>query len=137
MLRGLVGDTHFFAGLRRFYAENRFKKAGTDDLRKAMEAESGRTLERFFERWIYDSTLPRLRFSSTVEGQELVVRFEQIGEIFDLPVTVTVTYTDGKTADHLVLVTEASVERRLPLTGAIRSIEPNQDGGAVAIIERR
>ena len=137
MLRGLVGDPHFFAGLRRFYADNRFKKAGTDDLRKAMEAESGRNLERFFERWIYDSNIPRLRFSSAVEGQEAVVRFEQIGEIFDLPVSVTVTYTDGKTADHLVLVTGASVERRLPLTGAIRSIEPNQDGTAVAIIEKR
>jgi hypothetical protein len=137
MLRGLVGDTHFFAGLRRFYAQNRFKKAGTDDLRKAMEAESGRNLERFFERWIYDSNIPRLRFSSAVEGQEAVVRFEQVGEIFDVPVTVTITYTDGKTADHLVLVTDASVERRLPLTGAVRSIEPNQDGGAVAIIEKR
>ena len=137
MLRGLVGDAHFFAGLRRFYAENRFKKAGTDDLRKAMEAESGRNLERFFERWIYDSTIPRLRFSSAVEGQELVVRFEQMGEIFDVPVNVTVTYADGKTADHLVLVTEASVEHRLPLTGMIRSVEPNQDGGAVAIIEKR
>ncbi|MDO8678726.1 MAG: M1 family aminopeptidase, partial [Acidobacteriota bacterium] len=137
MLRGMVGDSHFFAGLRRFYAENRFKKAGTDDLRKAMEAESGRNLERFFERWIYDSNIPRLRFSSAVEGQELVVRFEQVGEIFDVPVTVTVTYADGKTTDHLVLVTDASVERRLPLTGAVRSIEPNQDGGAVAIIEKR
>ncbi len=70
MLRGLVGDEHFFKGLRRFYAQNRFKKAGTDDLRKAMEAESGRNLERFFERWIYDSNIPRLRFSSAVEGQE-------------------------------------------------------------------
>ena len=137
MLRGLMGDEHFFKGLRRFYAQNRFKKAGTDDLRKAMEAESDRNLERFFERWIYDSTIPRLRFSSAVEGQELVVRFEQVGEVFDLPVNVTVTYTDGKTAEHLVLVTDASVERRLPLTGTIRSIEPNQDGGAVAIIEKK
>ena len=110
---------------------------GPDDFRKAMEAESGRNLERFFERWIYDSNIPRLRFSSAVEGQEAVVRFEQMGEIFDVPVTVTITYTDGKTADHLVLVTDASVERRLPLTGTIRSIEPNQDGGAVAVIEKR
>jgi hypothetical protein len=137
MLRGLVGDDAFFKGIRRFYAENRFKKAGTDDLRKAMEAESGRKLERFFERWIYDSTIPRLRFSSAVEGQELVVRFEQVGEVFDIPVTVTVTYTDGKTTDHVVPVTEASVERRFPLTGPVRSVEPNQDGGAVAIIEKR
>ena len=59
MLRRLVGDEAFFRGLRRFYAESRFTKAGTDDFRAAMEAESGRSLERFFERWIYGSTLPQ------------------------------------------------------------------------------
>jgi aminopeptidase N len=74
MLRRLIGDDAFFAGLKQFYADNRFKKAGTDDLRRAMEATSKRDLNRFFERWIYDNTIPRLRFSSSVEGQELVVR---------------------------------------------------------------
>ena len=137
MLRRLVGDEAFFRGVRRYYADNRFKKAGTDDLRKAMEAESGRNLERFFERWIYDSTIPRLRFSATQDGQELAVRFEQTGEVFDLPVLVTVTYTDGKTAEHLVTLSEAVTEQRLPLTGTVRSIEVNQDGGAVAVIERK
>jgi len=137
MLRRLVGDEAFFRGIRRYYADNRFKKAGTDDLRKAMEAESGRNLERFFERWIYDSTIPRLRFSSTQDGQELAVRFEQTGEVFDLPVLVTVTYTDGKTDEHLVTLSEAVTEQRLPLTGTVRSVETNQDGGAVAVIERR
>ncbi len=137
MLRRLIGDEPFFRGVRRYYADNRFKKAGTDDLRKAMEAASGRDLERFFERWIYDSSIPRLRFSSIQEGQELVVRFEQAAELFDVPVTVTVTYADGKTAEHLVTITEAITEQRLPLTGAFRSVDANQDGGAVAVIERR
>ncbi len=137
MLRRLIGDEAFFNGLRRYYADHRFKKAGTDDLRKAMEAESGRNLERFFERWIYDSAIPRLRFSSTQEGQDLVVRFEQAAQVFDVPVMVTVTYTDGKIAEHLIAVTEAVTEQRLPLAGAVRSVEVNQDGGAVAVIERR
>ena len=137
MLRRFVGDEAFFRGVRRYYAENRFKKAGTDDLRKAMEAESSRNLERFFERWIYDSTIPRVRFSSVQDGQELVVRFEQAGELFDLPITVTVTYADGKTSEHLVTLTEAATEQRLPLSGAFRSVDVNQDGGAVVVIERR
>jgi hypothetical protein len=137
MLRGLVGDEAFFRGVRRYYADNRFKKAGTDDLRKAMEAESGRNLERFFERWIYDASIPRIRFSSAQEGQELAVRFEQSGEVFDIPVLVTVTYTDGKTSEHLVALSEAVTEQRIPLTGTVRSVEVNQDGGAVAVIERR
>lgn len=137
MLRGLVGDDPFFAGVRRFYADNRFRKAGTDDLRRAMEAESGRNLERFFERWIYDSGIPRLQFSSTVDGQDLVVRFEQSGEVYDLPVTVTVTYNDGRSTDHVVPVTDATVERRLPLTGSVRSVDVNRDNAAVAVIDRR
>ena len=46
----------------------------------AMEAETGVPLDRFFERWIYGSTLPRLKASSRVEGDELVLRVEQIGD---------------------------------------------------------
>jgi len=137
MLRRFVGDEAFFRGLKRYYAENRFKKAGTDDLRQAMEAESGRDLSRFFERWIYDSAIPRLRFSSVQDGQDLIVRFEQAGEVFDVPVTVTVTYADGKTSDHLVTLTEATTEQRLSLSGAFRSVEANQDGGAVVVIEKK
>ncbi len=137
MMRRLVGDEVFFRGLRRFYSENRYRKAGTDDFRKAMEQESGRDLSRFFERWIYDSSLPRVKFSSLVQGQELVVRFEQVGEVFDLPVTVTITYTDGKTAEHIVLATDQTTEARLPLTGTVRSVDTNQDGAALAAIEKK
>ena len=46
MLRRLVGDEAFFGGLRRFYDTWRFKKAGTDDLRRAMEEASGREPRR-------------------------------------------------------------------------------------------
>ena len=137
MLRRLIGDEAFFAGLKQFYADNRFKKAGTDDLRKAMELTSKRDLNRFFERWIYDNEIPRLRFSSSVEGQELVVRVDQAGEIFDVPLTVGVTYTDGKTAEFLVVADKASNEARFPLTGTVRSVEPNVDDASIAHIERR
>jgi hypothetical protein len=138
MLRRLIGDEAFFDGLRQFYAANRFKKAGTDDLRKAMEATSKRDLNRFFERWIYDSVIPRLRFSHAVEGQELVVRFDQDPETpFDIPVTVGVTYGDGKTVEFLVIVDRATTEARFPLTGTVRAVEPNPDGATIAHIERR
>src|SRR5207245_8166196 len=83
MLRRLVGDDAFFRGLRRFYRTSRFKKVGTEDFRIAMEAETDRSLERFFDRWIYGSTLPRLKFAYRVEagatGQEVVLHVEQLG----------------------------------------------------------
>ena len=96
MLRRLVGDDAFFRGLRRFYRTSRFHKAGTDDFRAAMEQETGQPLERFFERWIYGSTLPRVEVGYRVEGSDVVLRVEQIGEIFDVPVTVTLQYADRK-----------------------------------------
>ena len=137
MLRRLIGDEAFFAGIKRFYADNRFKKAGTDDLRKAMEAASGLELERFFERWIYDNGIPRLTYTTAVEGSELIVRFEQIGEIYDVPVTMSVTYTDGKTSEFIVVVNEATSVGTLALTGTVRSIEANPDGAAIAVIEKK
>src|SRR5262252_2648167 len=78
MLRRLVGDEAFFRGLRRFYWTSRFHKAGTDDFREAMEQETGQSLERFFERWIYSATLPRLKVGYRVEGAEVVLRVEQL-----------------------------------------------------------
>ncbi len=136
MLRRLLGDEAFFNGLRRYYAENRYKKAGTEDLQRAMEAESGRKLDRFFERWIYQSALPRIRYSATTEGPEVVVRFEQIGEVYDVPVTVTLNLGD-KSVDVVVAVTDTTVEKRIPFAGSLRSIEVNGDNGALGVFERR
>jgi len=136
MLRRLVGDDAFFAGLRDFYATWRYKKAGTGDFRAAMEKASGRPLDRFFDRWIFGSGIPTLHFSYVTEGQSVRVRFEQKGDVYDVPVLVTLTYTDGTTDDVTVAATEAITERTLPLKGTLRSVEVNRDNGALAEIEK-
>jgi hypothetical protein len=138
MLRRLLGDDTFFAGLRRFYADRRYQKAGTEDLERALEAESGRVLDRFFERWIYGTDVPRIRYSSTVGNGVVNVRFEQAADlVFDLPVTVTITYANGRTADFVVPVTEAVVERSIPTTDLVRQVQVNRDAAAVAEFEER
>jgi len=137
MLRRLLGDEAFFNGLRDFYATWRFKKAGTDDFRVAMEkAAGGRSLERFFERWIYGSGIPVIRFASSVAGSTLTLRFEQKDQIYDVPVMVTVTYADGTSEEVIVAVTDKVVERTVALKGALRGVEANRDGGALAEIEK-
>jgi aminopeptidase N len=131
-----MGDDAFFRGLRRYYAENKFKKAGTEDLQRAMEAEAGQSLARFFERWIYASALPRVRYSSATEGQELIVRFEQIGEVVDVPLTITLDYT-SRPGEEIVALTEAVVEKRFPLAGPLRNVAVNDDHAALGHFERR
>jgi len=135
MLRRLVGDEAFFNGLRRFYRASRFHKAGTEDLKQAMEAETGRSFERFFDRWIYGSSLPTVKFGYRIEGGDAVLRFEQVGELFDVPVTMTLQYADRKAVDVVVPLADRVVETRVPLAGALRGVEFNKaDGELVEVI---
>ena len=138
MLRRLLGDTVFFNGLKRFYTDRRYQKAGTEDLERAFESESGRVLDRFFERWIYGTQIPRIRYSSSIAPGSVRMKFEQLGDlVFDLPVTVTVTYATGRTMDVMVPLTEAVVEKAIPTTEAVRQVQVNRDSAAVAEFEER
>ena len=141
MLRRLVGDDAFFAGLRRFYHEWRFRKAGTDALQLAFEIEAGRSLSRFFDRWIHEAALPNVRFSSRTErtgrGEEVLLRFEQLSErLFELPVTVTLQYRSGEEESVVVPVIERVTEWRLPARGRVRRVSVNRDRMALADIDR-
>jgi hypothetical protein len=69
-----------------------------------------------------------------LEGTDVIVRVEQIGEVFDVPVTVTLQYADRKPVDVLIPVTEQAVERRVPLAGSLRGVEISKDDGMVAEI---
>ena len=135
MLRRLLGDDAFFRGVRRFYASSRFRKVGTDDLRQAFEAETGRSLERFFNQWIYGSTLPRLKVQYRVEGAELVVHVDQIGEAFEVPVTLTLQYAGGRKKDVIVSVADQSTDRRIRLDSPLQSVAINKDDGILAEID--
>ncbi len=52
MLREELGDSLFFAGLRRYYAVHRHGNALTQDLQDAFEEVSGRRLGWFFDQWL-------------------------------------------------------------------------------------
>jgi len=127
MLRGLVGDEVFFGGLQRFYRASRFRNVGADDFRAAMEQEAGRPLDRFFDRWIDGSHLPRLAFSYRVDGNDVVLHIEQLGDVFELPVTVTLEYANSPAVDVRVPVTERVVDLRVPLRGTLRDAEISRD----------
>lgn len=137
MLRRLIGDEAFLKGLRQFYADHRYKKAGTDDLRQVMERVSGRPLERYFERWVLDSALPRVRLTTAIKADAVEIAYEQLGEVFDLPVTITLQYTDGTSDERIVALTEASGTVTLATKGAVRGVDVNRDEAALATFERR
>jgi Peptidase family M1 domain len=138
MLRRLMGDEAFFRGIRHFYETSKFQKVGTDDFRRAMEAETTLPLSRFFERWIYGSTLPTLTYSSQVAGSDLVLRVDQAGaEIFDVPVTFTLEFADHSKQNVVVRMTGPSAELHVPLTKRLRKVEFDEDDGTLAEVHKK
>ena len=144
MLRRLIGDEAFFKGLRRYYREMRFKNAGTDDLIRAFEYESARSLESFFGQWIHGATLPELSFDYHTEtrptgqerGTDVVLQFEQSGQVFEVPVTVTLNYRSGDPETAVVPVAEQTTEVRLPLKGELAGVKVNADHAMLGEIRR-
>jgi len=138
MLRQLIGDTAFTAGLRRFYREHRFEKAGTDDLQRAFEAEAHRPLARFFERWVMGSSLPQLHVASRIDPSNTfaTVTIEQRGDVFDMPVALAVEYANGTTETVVVSLWDAASEQRVPLKGPARRVYPAPDQVGLATFVR-
>ena len=135
MLRRLIGDDAFFDGLRHYYGAMRFRSAGTDDLIRAFETQAARSLEDFFDPWIHGSELPNLNFKYRTEESgdesqsqsEVILAFEQIGPLFEVPVTVTLRYRSGARETTIVPVTDRLTEVRVPLSGQLRDIDINED----------
>lgn len=60
MLRWVLGDSTFFRGVRRYLNDPQlaYKTARTADLQRNLEAESGLSLNEFFQDWIYNEGYP-------------------------------------------------------------------------------
>lgn len=134
MLRRFIGDEAFNRGIQRFYKTHRFQKAGTGDVRAAFEAETSVPLERFFERWIHGFTIPEVQLNWRMDSPtELVVRVAQLGETFDFPLTVTVQFANGSTAQHTLAVSTQLHEARIPVDAPVRRVDTRDDLSLVRV----
>lgn len=77
MLRGEVGDAAFFRGLSQYLRLNEFQSVELSDLKKAMEASSGKNLTWFFDQWFLQEGHPQVSISYDVSPKSLTVFVEQ------------------------------------------------------------
>ena len=132
MLRRWIGDEAFFRGWQAFYADHRYRKGGSDDLRRAFEQSSGRDLTRFFDRWIYDDVIPEVTYAVVRGPKTVTLQFEQKTPVTDLPVTVRLRLADGTFVEHQVQLDRARQDITLPVSGAVSDIRVNHDRVALA-----
>jgi aminopeptidase N len=100
MLRGLLGDSAFFRGVRAYYLAHRHGTALTDDLRAALESASGRPLDWFFDQWLRRPGFPELtvawRYDSTAQRVRLTVRQGERFGAYRFPLDVELVAADGR-----------------------------------------
>lgn len=65
MLRLKLGNSVFLAGLRRFYAEHRFRHAVFTDLKVAFDSAGNQDLGPFFAQWLERTGAPQLALGRT------------------------------------------------------------------------
>ncbi len=92
MLRGLMGDEAFFAGIRDFYAKFRDQTVLTRDFQSVMATRLGEDLGWFFDQWIYRAGHPVVEVNWSWDDQRgevsLRLRQTQPQEPFRMPVTL-------------------------------------------------
>ena len=131
MLRRKLGDERFFEALRRYYAAHAGATATTDDLRHALEAESGLDLGTFFRQWLVRRGLPDLSIAWTwdeaARQAALHVAQLQAGDPYELDLELAFRVGD-RVERRTVAVREAKKSLRVDLPGAPSAVDVDPDG---------
>ncbi|HUA62111.1 MAG TPA: M1 family aminopeptidase [Verrucomicrobiae bacterium] len=131
MLRSVVGDDKFMAGLKTYIEQFAWKSANTDDFRKIMEAASGKDLGWFFIEWIESSGAPQFTLKYTIlreqsKGFRVMGQIAQDLDTFRMPVSLRIE-TDGNPETKTVEVVGTSSEFEVDTFGKPKNIviDPN------------
>ena len=107
MLRGVVGDSAFFAGIRTYYDNYKGGTALTTDLQGAMELATGLELGWFFEQWLEQPGHPVLETEWAWDGRGVDVEIRQVQSedwpAFRMPATLEVRTAAGTLREQLII----------------------------------
>ncbi|HJU35670.1 MAG TPA: M1 family aminopeptidase [Nitrososphaera sp.] len=97
MIRQLVGDKYFRRSLRTYLQRFANGNAETDDLRKVFELETGKSLQQFFDQWIYRGGHPELDIDFYHHSHMVEIKVKQLqpGKHFEFPLEVEIAFANG------------------------------------------
>jgi len=141
MLRGRLGDEAFFRAIRDYYSRRLHGLSDTEGLKLALERASGRTLDEFFEQWVYSPGHPRLEIEWWEEGGDLYLsvaqRQPETWPTFQLRTEVELLRADGTRIRRSIELSEREQTVRLGGDGGARDLTIDPDGWLLASLEVR
>ena len=113
MLRRELGDEAFWAGVRDYLEAHAYGVVETTDLQRALEKVSGRSLERFFDSWVYRPGHPELKVKVSWDDGLLSINAKQSQKLgdtaeFHFELEVEVGARGGGVARHKKSVSSAT-----------------------------
>ncbi|HHJ19532.1 MAG TPA: M1 family peptidase, partial [Gammaproteobacteria bacterium] len=136
MLRRELGDALFFRGLRQFYQQHKFTRAGFSDLQAAWEKVSGKNLAPFFNQWLTRTGAPQLtirdvKITTTANTSQITATLAQTQKeaAFTLRVPISIQLADQKIIKKALLMEKKSqtFHFSLPNAPVKLSVDPEFD----------
>jgi aminopeptidase N len=140
MLRAIVGRDAFRKGLTDVQQRFRFGKAGTDDLREALEKASGKDLAPYFREWVYGTALPEIQYREHVQSgsggfrTSVDVRAQHLPG--PVPLALSVPYPGGR-ATRTVFVPPEGGTFVVETPKRPGRVDVNADRGLLARVRRQ
>jgi aminopeptidase N len=126
MLRSHVGDAHFRRALKIYLQRFANSTAETDDLRKVFELETGKSLQQFFDQWVYREGHPDLKVEFLQSGKTAKIKIEQAqAEPFSFALEVKMAFARGAKTYTLEISGKESAFQ-IPVEGDVEwfSVDP-------------
>lgn len=109
MLRKYVGDDAFFAALKKYLTDNKFKSVEAHNLRLAFEEVTGEDLNWFFNQWFFAAGHPDIEISykwiDSLKKEIVTIEQKQNFEttpLYKIPLNIDI-YENGKTRTEKII----------------------------------
>ncbi len=113
MLRSQLGDDLYRKCIKAYLKKHALTSVVSDDLRQVVEEHSGRSMDRFFDQWLYHARHPDLQISYKWMAKDKLAKVtirqtQKVSDdvmLFELPTKLRFV-VDGKNVDRDILVRE-------------------------------
>jgi aminopeptidase N len=140
MLRGQIGDSKFWAGIRDYYLRYRDSNASTDDFRKVMEENSGTDLAWFFEQWLNRPGSPVVEGGWRYDAAEKKIKIDLVqtqgGSAYRLPLQIGIS-TEGVAQARVEKIEMTTKDQRFEIAAEKEPASVTLDPGTWVLMEER
>ena len=131
-LRRELSDEVFWKGVNQYLTMHAGGIVETNDLMRAFEGVSGRSLEQFFDQWVYRPGHPVLKLKLSYEDKLFVVQVKQTQKtngtpVFRLPLAIRLAHEGGASTLHERTVEAANDTLVIPCERRPKWVELDPD----------